>query len=83
MTQQYQTPNHYLVMFLVTFWSLNVRIFTCIKALKALVSSGCGRGEIGKHKGLKIPRPHGLAGSSPAARTIKRSGGAFNPPEGR
>ena len=29
----------------------------------------CGRGEIGKHKRLKISRPHGLAGSSPAART--------------
>ena len=28
-----------------------------------------GRGEIGKHKGLKIPRLKGLAGSSPAART--------------
>ena len=28
-----------------------------------------GRGEIGKRKGLKIPRPQGLAGSSPAART--------------
>ena len=37
--------------------------------LKALLTKGCGRGEIGKHKGLKIPRLNGLAGSSPAART--------------
>ena len=27
------------------------------------------RGEIGKHSRLKICRPHGLAGSSPAERT--------------
>ena len=33
------------------------------------VHQPCGRGEIGKRKGLKIPRPYGLAGSSPAART--------------
>ena len=30
----------------------------------------CGRGGIGRHKGLKIPRPIGHAGSSPAVRTI-------------
>ena len=30
----------------------------------------CGRGEIGKHSRLKICRPSGLAGSSPAVRTI-------------
>ena len=32
----------------------------------------CGRGEIGKHKGLKIPRLHSLVGSSPTARTNKQ-----------
>ena len=44
----------------------------CLKSLvrvKPLLSKGCGRGEIGKHKGLKIPRAKVLAGSSPAART--------------
>ena len=25
----------------------------CLKTLKPLLSKGCGRGEIGKHKGLK------------------------------
>ena len=29
----------------------------------------CARGEIGKHSRLKICRPRGLAGSSPAERT--------------
>jgi oligopeptide transport system substrate-binding protein len=29
-----------------------------------------GRGEIGRRTGLKIPRPYGCAGSSPAVRTI-------------
>ena len=32
-------------------------------------SPSCPGGEIGKHKGLKIPRPQGLAGSSPALGT--------------
>ena len=53
MTQQYQTVNRYVVTFLVMFWSLKLRITTCLKALKPLLSKGCGRGEIGKHKGLK------------------------------
>jgi hypothetical protein len=29
----------------------------------------CGRGETGRRKGLKIPRPQGCAGSTPAVRT--------------
>lgn len=32
--------------------------------LRARLKNGPG-GEIGKHKGLKIPRPNGLSGSSP------------------
>ncbi len=35
-----------------------------------LAPSACGRGEIGRRTGLKIPRPYGCAGSSPAVRTI-------------
>src|SRR5271156_5914151 len=32
----------------------------------------CGRGETGRRKGLKIPRPQGCAGSTPAVRTSRR-----------
>lgn len=35
-----------------------------------LAPSSRGRGEIGRRTGLKIPRPSGCAGSSPAVRTI-------------
>ena len=44
--------------------SHHVVVFT-VQAIEII----SGRGEIGKHKGLKIPRPKSLAGSSPAART--------------
>ena len=40
-------------------------VVTTLQAIEII----SGRGEIGKHKGLKIPRLNGLAGSSPAART--------------
>ena len=38
--------------------------------IKSLHFTTCPGGGIGRHKGLKIPRPHGLAGSSPALGTI-------------
>jgi hypothetical protein len=34
-----------------------------------VISIACGRGETGRRKGLKIPRPQGCAGSTPAVRT--------------
>ena len=42
---------------------------TMIGLIPQVIEIISGRGEIGKHKGLKIPRLKGLAGSSPAART--------------
>ena len=43
--------------------------FESAKSMLSMAFTNRGRGEIGKHKGLKIPRLKGLAGSSPAART--------------
>lgn len=38
---------------------------------KKIVFHTCAGGGIGRHEGLKIPWPHGCAGSSPALRTSK------------
>ncbi len=39
--------------------------------------TNCLGGEIGRHKGLKIPRLKGRAGSTPARGTIKNKGLPF------
>ena len=82
MTQQYQTLKYEMPRLHATAVPQKQTNKNCLKTLKPLLSKGRGRGEIGKHKGLKIPRPYGLVGSSPTARTIKRSCRAFDPPEG-
>ena len=82
MIQQYLILNHEMTRLYVTNVAQELENGNFLKALKALLSKGRGRGEIGKHKGLKIPRPYGLVGSSPTARTIKRSCRAFDPSEG-
>ncbi len=46
-----------------------------VRAARCSLHHMCGRGEIGKRNGLKIRRPQGLAGSSPAVRTIVLSHG--------
>ena len=81
MTQQYQTLKYEMPRLHATVVPQKQINKNCFKTLKPLLSKGCGRGEIGKHKGLKIPRPYGLVGSSPTARTIKRSCRAFDLPE--
>jgi hypothetical protein len=48
-----------------------------------LISLTSGRGEIGRRKGLKIPRPQGCAGSTPAVRTNKSMTYGENEPRPR
>ena len=53
---------------------LQVSHFLLTPAPRYAIIVLCERGGIGIHKGLKNPRPVGLAGSSPAARTRRISG---------
>ena len=60
MTQQYQTLNHEMTRLYVTNVAQELENKHCLKTLNALLSKGCGRGEIGKHKGLKTRYLTGL-----------------------
>tara|TARA_R110002020_G_scaffold194845_1_gene395763 strand:+ start:80 stop:547 length:468 start_codon:yes stop_codon:yes gene_type:complete len=60
MTQQYQTLNHEMTRLYGTNVAQELENKHCLKTLKALLSKGCGRGEIGKHKGLKTSYITGL-----------------------
>jgi len=60
MTQQYQILNREMTRLYVTNVAQELENKHCLKTLKALLSKGCGRGEIGKHKGLKTATLTGL-----------------------
>ena len=53
MTQQYQTLKYEMPRLHATAVSQKQINKICLKTLKPLLSKGRGRGEIGKHKGLK------------------------------
>jgi hypothetical protein len=71
-----QEPLLYQTLFGVSMGKISPgKLSLTLRDAFTIISMRCRSGEIGRRTGLKIQRPRGHAGSSPASGTIRKTGG--------